>query len=89
MKKSSISQNILELCFPLLKPKVVYLRPFSSSLQFPKFWKQNFMNFRHKHIENGPNCSHGLATCFKYHMPLTGVFYLLFGLDVTINLKIT
>ena len=29
------------------------------------------MYFGHKHVETGPNCSHGLATFFKYHMPLT------------------
>ena len=34
MKRSSISQNILEFFFPLSKPKLVYLRPFSSSLSF-------------------------------------------------------
>ena len=33
------------------KPDVVYLRPFLTSLQFPKFWKQNFMFFGHKHVE--------------------------------------
>ena len=32
MKKSSISQNILEIFFALLNSKVVYLRPFLSSL---------------------------------------------------------
>ena len=37
--------------FPFLKPNVVYLRPFLTSLQFPKFWKQNLMHFGHKHLE--------------------------------------
>ena len=34
-----------------LRAKVVYLRPFLSSLTLPKFWKQTFMYFRHKHME--------------------------------------
>ena len=37
--------------FSFLKPNVVYLRPFLNSLQFPKFWEQNFMYFGHKHVE--------------------------------------
>ena len=37
--------------FSLSKPKVVYLRPFLSSLPSPKFWKVNFMYFRHKHVK--------------------------------------
>ena len=37
--------------FLFFKPKVVYLRPLLSSLPFPKFWKQNVMNFGHKHVE--------------------------------------
>ena len=52
---SSVSQNILEIIFSLSKPKVVYLRPFLSSLPFLKFLKQNLMYFRHKHVETGPN----------------------------------
>ena len=28
------------------------------------------MYFGHKHVETGSNCSHELATFFKYHMPL-------------------
>ena len=28
------------------------------------------MNFGHKHVETGPNCSHELDTFLKYHMPL-------------------
>ena len=63
--------------FTLSKPKVIYLRLFSSSLPFLKFWKENFMYFGHKHVETGPNCSHELATFFKYHMPLRKVFMLL------------
>ena len=70
IKKSSISQNILESFFLLSKPKVDYLRPFSSSLPFLKFWKQNLMYFGHKNVETWPNCSHKLATYLKYHMPL-------------------
>ena len=43
---------LLKLNFILiLKPKVVYLRSFLSSLIFPKFGKQNFMYFGHKHVE--------------------------------------
>ena len=60
----------MEKVFLLSKPKVVYLRPFSSSLPFPKFWKKNLMYFGHKHVESGPSCSHKLATFLKYHMPL-------------------
>ena len=37
MKKSSILQIIWKFFFLLLKQKVVYLFPFSSSLPFPKF----------------------------------------------------
>ena len=44
--------NILYINFSLIsKPKVVYLRTFLSSLTFPKFWKQNFMYYGHKHVE--------------------------------------
>ena len=60
----------MENIFLLSKPKVIYLRPFSSSLPFPKFWKKNLMYFGHKHVESGPSCSHKLATFLKYHMPL-------------------
>ena len=70
MKERTISQNIFEIFFPLSKSKVVYLRPFSSSLPFRKFRKQNFMHFGHQHVETGPNCSHELASFLKYHMPL-------------------
>ena len=37
--------------FLFSKLKVVYLRLFLSSLLFPKFKKQNFMYFGHKHVE--------------------------------------
>ena len=37
MKKSSISQNILEIFFPLSKSKAVYRCPFLSLLTFLKF----------------------------------------------------
>ena len=47
----------MENIFLLSEPKVVYLRPFSYSLPFPKFLNQNSMNIRHKHVEAGPNCS--------------------------------
>ena len=57
-------QNI----FFLSKPKVVYLRPFSSSLPFPKFRKKNVMYFVHKHVESGPSCLHKLVTFLKYHI---------------------
>ena len=33
----------MEKIFLLSKPKIAYLRLFSSSLPFPKFWKQNLM----------------------------------------------
>ena len=28
------------------------------------------MNFERKHIEAGPNCSHGIPHFLKYYMPL-------------------
>ena len=28
------------------------------------------MYFGHKHVETRPNCSHGITTFLKYHMPL-------------------
>ena len=37
--------------FSFSKVNVVYLRSFLISLQCPKFWKQNFMYFVHKHVE--------------------------------------
>ena len=37
--------------FLLLKPKVVHLRPFLSSLPFSKFRKENLMYFSHKHVD--------------------------------------
>ena len=37
MKKSSILGKYIGNCLLLSKPKVVYLRPFLSSLPFPKF----------------------------------------------------
>ena len=37
----------------ILKPKVVYLRPFLSSLVFSKFWKENFMYFCHNCVSSG------------------------------------
>ena len=40
----------LEL-FIFSEPKVVYLRPFLSSLPFKKFWKENLMYFGLKHVE--------------------------------------
>ena len=64
----------MEFFFPLLKPKVVYLRSVLSSLPFLKFFKQNFMNFGHKHVETGPNFLHELATFLKYQIPLTKCF---------------
>ena len=60
----------IELFFSFSISKVVYLRPFLFYLPFPKFWKQNFMYFAHKHVETRTNCSHKLATFLKYHMPL-------------------
>ena len=36
-KKSSILAKYIKFCFVLLKPKVVYLRPFLFSLAFAKF----------------------------------------------------
>ena len=37
MKKSSIQAKYMENFFSYSKPKVVYLHPVSSSLEFPKF----------------------------------------------------
>ena len=37
--------------FSISKPKVVYLRPFLSSLPFSKFGKENFMYFRNKRVK--------------------------------------
>ena len=37
--------------FSFSKPNVVYLRPFLTSLQLPKFGKQNFMYFGREHVE--------------------------------------
>ena len=37
--------------FSIWKPKVVYLHPFVSFLPFPKFLKENFMYFSHKHVK--------------------------------------
>ena len=31
------------------------------------------MDFGHKYVETGPNCSHDLATCHKCHKPLSNV----------------
>ena len=66
LKKSSISQNISTNFFSLSSPKVVYLRPFLSSLPFPNFWKQNFMYFAHKHVETGPNFSLEISRFLKF-----------------------
>ena len=42
--KKSFRHILLNLkLFPILKSKVVYLRPFLFSLPFPKFSKENFM----------------------------------------------
>ena len=49
--------------FLLPKAKVVYLHPFSSSLRFLKFWKQNLMYFGRNHVETKP-------ILHKYYMPL-------------------
>ena len=69
-KSPILGKNISEnFCLPS-KQKVVYLRPFLSSLPFLKFQKQNSMYFGHKHVETGPNCSHEFAIFLKYHMPL-------------------
>ena len=69
-RKSSSLAKYIGNFFPFSKPKVVYVRPFSSSLTFQKFWKQRFVYFGHKHLETGPNYSYELATLLKYHMPL-------------------
>ena len=52
LKKCWIIARYIGTFFLLSKPKVVYLRLFLSSLTFPTFWKQNFVYFGHKHIEN-------------------------------------
>ena len=46
------------------------LRPFLSSLPFPKLGTQNLMYFGHEDVESGPSWSYKLPTFFKYHMPL-------------------
>ena len=69
LKENYISENL----FSSLKLNVVYLRPFLFSLPFPKFRKQHFIYFGHKHFETGANCLHELATFLKYHMPLIHV----------------
>ena len=56
-KKVQFHQIYQPIFFSLSKPKVVYLRPFLSSLLFSKLWKQNVMYFAHKHVETRPNCS--------------------------------
>ena len=71
-KKFNFSKIYQKVFVLFLKPKVVHLRPFLSSLPFPKFEKQNFIYFGHKHVETGPNSSHELATFLKHHMPLRG-----------------
>ena len=48
-KKFSIYFSKIEL-FSISKPKVVYQSPFLSSLPFFKFWKENFIYFRDKHV---------------------------------------
>ena len=63
-------QNTSENLFSLSISKVVYLRPFYSSLSFPKIWKQNFMYFERKYIETEPSYSHEFATFLKYHILL-------------------
>ena len=75
-EKCSIWQNILETFVPLSKPKIVYLRPFLTSLQFAKYWKENLMYFGHKHAEIGPNRSHEVDNSLKYHMPLNEILNL-------------
>ena len=64
-KKSLILAKNIRKFVSLSKQKVVYLRPFLSSLLFPKF-----IYFGNKHVETGPNCSHELATFLKYYMSL-------------------
>ena len=56
--------------FFILETKISLSTPFLSSLPFLKFWEENFMNFERKHIEAGPNCSHGIPHFLKYYMPL-------------------
>ena len=53
---------------------ILYIFPFLSSLTFPKFGKQIFTYFGHKHVETGLNCSHELSIFLKYLMPLTTSF---------------
>ena len=45
MEKSSILEKFIRKLFSLSKPKVVHLRPLSSSLPFFKFCKQNLIYF--------------------------------------------
>ena len=37
---------------------------------FKKRYQFYLIYFGHKHIETGPNCSNGIATFLKYHIPL-------------------
>ena len=71
MKKSSSLTKYIGNFFFTVKTKIsqstsVFI--FSTISQIIK--KQNFMYFEYKRVETGLNCSHELATFFKYHMPL-------------------
>ena len=70
-KKFNFRKMYRTFLFSLSKPKVVYLRPFLSSLPFSKFKKQNFMYFVQQREEIGPTSSHELATFHIYYVPLT------------------
>ena len=50
--KKNFQYILVKLNFiSISKPKVVYLRPFLSSLPLPKLLKQDFIYFSHKHVE--------------------------------------
>ena len=70
LKEVQFQQNLSEKCFSLSKPKVVYLRPFLSSLSFSNVWKQILMFFGRKHLETEQCFLHELTCFLKYDMSL-------------------
>ena len=56
MERGSILEKSIGNLFSLSKLKIVYLRPFLSSLSIPKFQKQTFRYCRRKRVEIGPSC---------------------------------
>ena len=68
IEKSSILAKSMQNIFLLSKPKVVYLRPFSSSLPFPKFWKQKLMYFGHNSLNLNKSNFHWLNQWFAFSL---------------------